>query len=103
MTNEEKFRKGIVVYTYEEDYVCELWGASTKHPDSIFRMSDDIENKRFEPNPYSELKVADVYQWLLSIASRMMWKETAKRVVEFATEEYFGRPNEEDWGIKADE
>ena len=30
MTNEEKFSKGIVVYKNEEDdYVCELWEAST--------------------------------------------------------------------------
>ena len=47
MTIEEKFRKGIVVYKNEEnDYVCELWGASTKHPDSIFHMNSDGEYKK---------------------------------------------------------
>ena len=50
MTIEEKFRKGIVVYKNEEnDYVCELWGASTKHPDSIFPHEREwkIQEKRF--------------------------------------------------------
>ena len=47
MTIEEKFRKGIVVYKNEEnDYVCELWGASTKHPDSIFHMNSDGKYKK---------------------------------------------------------
>ena len=41
MTNEEKFKKGIVVYQGEDgDYILELWAASTKHPDSIFRFSN---------------------------------------------------------------
>ena len=36
MTNEEKFSKGIVVYKTEDDVICELWGASTKHADAIY-------------------------------------------------------------------
>lgn len=34
MTNEEKFRAGTVVYKDDDgDYICELWEASTHHPD----------------------------------------------------------------------
>jgi hypothetical protein len=39
MTLEEKFASGIVVEEVNGDYVCELWGASTKHPDASFRYS----------------------------------------------------------------
>ena len=39
MTNEEKFSKGIVIYKTEDDVVCELWGASTKHADVIYSMN----------------------------------------------------------------
>ena len=39
MTNEEKFSKGIVIYKTEDDVICELWGASTKHADVISSCS----------------------------------------------------------------
>ena len=47
MTNEEKFSKGIVVYRTEDDVICELWGASTKHADVIYSMNQDIKNNLF--------------------------------------------------------
>ena len=37
MTLEERFASGIVVKELDNDYICELWGASTKHPDASFR------------------------------------------------------------------
>lgn len=40
MTKEERFASGIVVEKIDNDYVCELWGASTKHPDSKFYYSE---------------------------------------------------------------
>lgn len=47
MTNEEKFRAGTVVYKDDDgDYVCELWEASTRHPDVVYHMNADGEYKK---------------------------------------------------------
>lgn len=43
MTNEEKFRAGTVVY---KDDVCELWEASTHHPDVVYHMNADGKYKK---------------------------------------------------------
>lgn len=87
MTNEEKFKKGIVVYKNKEnDYVCELWGASTKHPDSIFRMNHDGKYKKnglYDDDKY------EVYQWLLWIASNLTWRFHARELVEYALREWY--------------
>ena len=56
MTLEEKFANRIIVEKIDDDYVCELWGASTKHPDASFRYSE-WEDK----SPYLE----DEYQVLI--------------------------------------
>lgn len=86
MTNEEKFAKGIVVYKNEEDdYVCELWGASTKHPDSIFHMNYDGQYKK--NGFYSD--EAEVFQWLMWIAAQLCWRPHAKEVVEYALQEWY--------------
>ena len=84
MTNEEKFKKGIVIYTTGDDVICELWGASTKHPDVTYSMNRDIENELFHRWEFAESKDHDIYQWLLYVASRQTWKTTAKRIVEEA-------------------
>ena len=47
MTNEEKFRAGTVVYKDDDgDYVCELWEASTRHPDVVYHMNADGKYKK---------------------------------------------------------
>lgn len=84
MTNEEKFKKGIVIYTTGDDVICELWGASTKHPDVTYSMNRDIENELFHRWEFAESKDHDIYQWLLYVASRQTWKTTAKSIVEEA-------------------
>ena len=84
MTNEEKFSKGIVIYKTEDDVICELWGASTKHPDVTYSMNRDIKNELFHRWEFAESKDHDIYQWLLYVASRQTWKTTAKRIVEEA-------------------
>ena len=87
MTIEEKFRKGIVVYKDEEDdYVCELWGASTKHPDSIFHMNGDGEYKKsglYEDDKY------EVFQWLLWIASNLTFYFHAYSLASYAMEKWY--------------
>lgn len=89
MTNEEKFAKGIVIYTTEDDVICELWGASTKHADAIYSMKRDIEHERFSPSQYADSREHDIFQWLLCVASWQTWKHTAKRIVEVALEEWY--------------
>ena len=87
MTNEEKFKKGIVVYKNDEnDYVCELWGASTKHPDSVFHMNHDGKYKKSDL--YDDDKY-EVYQWLLWIASNLTWRFYARNLAEFAIREWY--------------
>lgn len=66
MTNEEKFRAGTVVYKDDDgDYVCELWEASTHHPDVVYHMNADGKYKK--SGLYDDDKY-EVFQWLLSIA-----------------------------------
>ncbi len=93
MTIEEKFAKGIVVYkNSEDDYVCELWEASTKHPDSIFHMNYDGRYKK------SGLYIDDryeVFQWLLFIASDLTWRFHARNLVDYALEYWYDLDEEE--------
>lgn len=89
MTKEEKFKKGIVVYKTDDDVVCELWGSSTKHADSIHSMKSDIEKGIFAKNPYSDDENYDIFQWLLFVASLQMWKHTAKEITEIALKEWY--------------
>ena len=48
----------------DHETVLELWGASTKHPDSIFYFSD------FEKCPFIN-EQAQVFQWMLECASKL--------------------------------
>ena len=87
MTNEEKFfRQGYVVYKKDDDYVCELWGASTKHPDSIYHMNGD---KKYIKSGLYDDDVYEVYQWLLYIASNLRFRPYAKRLAEYAFREWY--------------
>lgn len=90
MTNVEKFQKGIVIYKTEEDgAVCELWGSSTKHPDAIYRMNRDIEEELFTKCIFEDDIDHNIFQWLLYVASRQIWKNTAKKIVEIALAEWY--------------
>ena len=62
-------------------YTLELWGASTKHPDSVFHYSD------FHRVPYFDDK-CQVFQWLLWCASRLTFPFHAKQLVEYALEHW---------------
>lgn len=86
MTNEEKFRQGYVVYKKDDDYICELWGASTKHPDSIHRMNSD---KRYIKSGLYDDDIYEVYQWLLYIASDLRFRSYAKGLSEYALREWY--------------
>lgn len=83
MTNREKFAKGIVVFKDETgNYICELQGASTKHPDSRYRFND-WKDKIEEVDPQYQ-----IFQWLLFIASRMNFAFHAKEIAEYALAEW---------------
>ena len=64
------------------DYVCELWGASTKHPDSRFNMRD------FKKVDFIEDKY-QVYQWLLECASKLTFPFFAKELVDYANKHWY--------------
>ena len=68
----------------DNNYRLELWGASTKHPDVVFDMENDIKEGRFCLCPYEESKEWNLYQWVLYCASRTMWRTTAIQLVEYA-------------------
>lgn len=73
----------IKVYQNEiGNYVCELWGASTKHPDSVFHFED------FQKNKFIEDKY-QIYQWLLECASKLDWPFHAKQLVDYANEKWY--------------
>lgn len=83
MTNEEKFKKGIVVYQGEDgDYILELWAASTKHPDSVFKFSN-FKKQEFIPEE------KQIFQWLLECASKLTWPFHAKELVEYALQNHY--------------
>ena len=78
----------IKVYLNEKkDYVCELWGASTKHPDSVFYYSDFKKNMII-------CDQCQVFQWLLEIASRLNFPSYAKEVTDYAIEHWYN------WDLK---
>ena len=77
------FKSGIILKKTDNDYVLELWGASTKHPDSVFRYSE-WENK----SEYFEDKY-QIYQWLLNCASRLSFPFHAKNLVDYANEHWY--------------
>ena len=89
MTNEEKFSKGIVIYKTEDDVICELQGASTKHADVIYSMNRDIKNELFHRCQFADDPDYDIFQWLLYVASRQTWKTTARKIVKIALNEWY--------------
>lgn len=72
----------IKVYkTDEDEMILELWGASTKHPDSKFYFS----NFNKSPFVYEEHQI---FQWLLECASKLTFPMHAKELAEFALQNF---------------
>lgn len=67
------------IYSRIKDHetVLELWGASTKHPDSIFYFSEFKKCDYFEP-------WIQIYQWMLECASKLIWPQHAFDLTEKA-------------------
>lgn len=76
----------IIVKKTENDYILELWGASTKHPDSVFYYNDPkvgfVHSKIIEDK-------YQIYQWLLYCASCLDFPFHAKEVVEYANKHWY--------------
>ena len=88
MTPEEKFRKGTVVYKDEDgNYTLELWGASTKHPDSSFSMKDYVFPFWADRNNQEDVDSL-VFQWLLECASKMTFPYHAEQLARYALENW---------------
>lgn len=82
MTNEEKFRKGTVLYKDEKlGYILELWGASTKHPDSIFYFKDFQKNELLSDEE-------QLFQWICECASKLLFPFHAIKLIKWALDNY---------------
>lgn len=74
----------IKVYKNDENnYVLELWGASTKHPDSIFHMEDFKMASWVDPTNEKEVE-GQVFQWLLECASKLTFPFHAEELARYA-------------------
>ena len=72
----------IKVYKNSEgNYVLELWGGSTKHPDSVFHF-EDFKKSEFVDEEHQ------VFQWLLECASKLTCPFHAKQLAEYALENW---------------
>jgi len=73
-----------MIKVYEDERygtVLELWGSSTKHPDSKFYFND------FHKSPFIDDK-HQIFQWLLECASKLTFPFHAKELAEFALKNY---------------
>lgn len=77
------FKSGIILKKTDNDYILELWGASTKHPDSVFRYSEWENKSEYFEDRYQ------IYQWLLNCASRLSFPFHAKNLVDYANEHWY--------------
>ena len=72
----------IKVYkTDKDDILLELWGASTKHPDSKFYFSN------YNKSPFID-EEHQIFQWLLECASKLIFPMHAKELAEFALQNF---------------
>ena len=63
-------------------YRCELWEASTKHPDSVFHYENFVESK-----VYPGFR-ANYFAWLMEIASKMNFPFHTYEIAKFAIDRY---------------
>lgn len=74
-----------MIYLYSDvktkDTILELWGGSTKHPDSRFHF------KKFEKSKWVD-EENQIFQWLLECASRLNFPFHAYQLMKFAEKYY---------------
>lgn len=69
--------KDVVLYSRLDNHhtILEVWGGSTKHPDSVFILDEKgCKETDFENNPFFDRQSArNMYQWLCSIQSSLLF------------------------------
>lgn len=74
--------RGVKLYRRDDgEIILELWAASTKHPDSMFRFSD-FSTVEYLPKP------TQLYQWILECASKLTLPMHALDLANFASDVY---------------
>ena len=73
----------IKLYNNGIDYVLELWGASTKHPDYCKTLSS-YENSHEDILRDCRSIKERLYYFLTYVSSEMLWINTAKDLIEIA-------------------
>lgn len=78
MTALDKFKREYVLYSRLSDHetIFELWGGSTKHPDSVFYFSD------FKLSDLVDSQ-SQIFQWGFECASKMNFPSHAIRIVKW--------------------
>jgi hypothetical protein len=69
-------------------YILELWGGSTKHPDSVFYM-EDYEMAKWVDKDDAEMVDGQIFQWLLECASKLNYPPCTKELVNYALENFY--------------
>ena len=74
---------GYKLYSRISDHetILELWGSSTKHPDSVFYFSDFVLSEWFEPED-------QIVPWLFECASKMNFPYHAYSLARWACRAY---------------
>ena len=70
----------------DHETVLELWGGSTKHPDSVFWFSDFKCSDWFEP-------IDQIVPWLLECASKLNFPYYSYTLAKWAIERYDWKGN----------
>lgn len=73
----------VKLYKKDDDYILELWGASTKHPD--YQKSLSSYEKISKPLLIDYLTIEErLFYFLTFTASEMMWISTSKELLNIA-------------------
>ena len=76
------------LYYKNDDFVFEIWGGSTKHPDSTFTFSA-WKNREIIPDLRDNYDFDYAWlQWLSYIASTMLFESTTRDILQLAGEMY---------------
>ena len=73
----------VKLYSKDNDYVLELWGASTKHPD-YYKTLSSYENSHEDILRDCRTIYERLFYFLTYIASEMLWINTSKELIEIA-------------------
>ena len=73
----------VKLYNKDNDYILELWGASTKHPDYCKTLSS-YENSHEDILRDCRTIYERLFYFLTYVSSEMLWISTSKELLEIA-------------------